>query len=506
VKSKKSLGFSAGIALFSLLAMVLLAAALTALAGVNLRSSMMATAQAGQTTAMKLLVELVAREGATIRLDGDSLRAGDHKLNDDYALVDKVGEVTGSVATLFARTETGGQVEFTRVATSIRKDDGSRAVGTLLARGAVYDAVLAALPYRGEADILGARYFTAYEPMRGADGSVLGVFFVGLRKSDFMDTVNRTVASLVWSSAVICVVLAAAFGLATMRTLRRQLGAEPAEIRAVAERLADGDLSLDDAGTRKTTGAYAAMVAMVERLGATIGSALDASARVGRASGEIRDAAGQLSKASAEQASAVEEVSASIEQIVAGTRNSAERAAMAETIARDLDAESRENGKSVENTLEAMKRIASAVSVIEEIASQTNLLALNAAIEAARAGDAGKGFSVVASEVRKLAERSQKSAGEITALAAESVATAEDSRRRLERMLESIGKSVDVMHEISASAREQETGALQVNQAVSVLDSVIQRNAAGAEELAASAEQLDSQSAALSDAISHFRL
>src|SRR5208337_1905334 len=115
-----------------------------------------------------------------------------------------------------------------------------------------------------------------------------------------------------------------------------------------------------------------------------------------------------------EQAASAEEVSSSMEEMAATTRQNTENAVATEALSRKVAEDALEGGRAVEDTVKAMKDIASSITIIEEIARQTNLLALNAAIEAARAGEAGKGFAVVASEVRKLAERAQKAASGIS--------------------------------------------------------------------------------------------
>jgi len=151
-----------------------------------------------------------------------------------------------------------------------------------------------------------------------------------------------------------------------------------------------------------------------------------------------------------------------------------------------------------------MKEIATKISIIEEIARQTNLLALNAAIEAARAGEHGKGFAVVASEVRKLAERSQTAAGEISGLSSRSVAIAEQAGEMLNKMVPDIQKTSDLVQEITAASKEQDTGAEQISKAIQQLDQVIQQNASASEEMASTSEELSSQAEQLQQSISYF--
>ena len=162
--------------------------------------------------------------------------------------------------------------------------------------------------------------------------------------------------------------------------------------------------------------------------------------------------------------------------------------------------------KRLSETVAAMKEIATKISIIEEIARQTNLLALNAAIEAARAGEHGKGFAVVASEVRKLAERSQSAAGEISSLSTRSVAIAEQAGDMLTKMVPDIQRTAELVQEITASSKEQDSGAEQINKAIQQLDQVIQQNASASEEMASTSEELSSQAEQLQHSISFFNI
>lgn len=219
---------------------------------------------------------------------------------------------------------------------------------------------------------------------------------------------------------------------------------------------------------------------------------------------QISSSSSDLSSATAEQASSLEETSSTLEQISTTIDSNADNAKSTESIATDAAQGSKETAEVIRNMVGQISEITEKVSVIEEIAYQTNLLALNATIEAARAGEYGRGFAVVAEEVRKLAEHSKSAANHISSLAKSSRKVAIESGELIEHMVPEIGRTADLVKEISTSSHEQALGVSEIKKAMNQLEAVTQNNSAMSEQLAATAEGLVEQNHSLAQAAAFF--
>ena len=277
-------------------------------------------------------------------------------------------------------------------------------------------------------------------------------------------------------------------------------------ITAGAREVSQGNLMVELKERSSNDELMKALVAMVKQLSIVISEVKSAADNVAAGSLEMSSGAENLSHGASEQAAAAEEASSSMEEMTANIRQNADNAQQTEKIAVKSADDAKEGGKAVAETVAAMREIAGKITIIEEIARQTNMLALNAAIEAARAGEHGKGFAVVASEVRKLAERSQQAAREISDLSSSSVEVAERAGEMLVRMLPNIRRTSELVQEINAASREQDSGAGQINKAIQQLDQVIQQNASAAEEMASTAEELSSQAEQLQGSVAFFTI
>ncbi len=244
----------------------------------------------------------------------------------------------------------------------------------------------------------------------------------------------------------------------------------------------------------------------VSKLSQVVAEVNSSAAALSEATSQVSATAQSLSGASSEEAASIEETSASIEQMTGSISQTADNAKATNAMATKASAEATEGGEAVRSTVNAMKQIAQKITIIDDIAYQTNLLALNAAIEAARAGEHGKGFDVVAAEVRKLAERSQVAAQEISTVATSSVELAERAGSLLDTIVPNIKKTSDLVEEIAAASAEQTTGVNQINSAVTQMSQVTQQNAASSEELAATAEQMSAQAELLKNSMGFFKV
>ena len=278
------------------------------------------------------------------------------------------------------------------------------------------------------------------------------------------------------------------------------------EITANAKKVAQGNLMVELKKRSENDELMESLTMMVTKLREVVMEVQAAADNVASGGQQLSSTAQQMSQGATEQAASAEEISSSMEEMASSIKQNTDNAMQTEKIAVKSASDARDGGKAVNETVAAMKEIATKISIIEEIARQTNLLALNAAIEAARAGEHGKGFAVVASEVRKLAERSQSAAGEISKLSSSSVAIAEQAGEMLNKMLPDIQKTAELVQEISASSREQDSGAEQINKAIQQLDQVIQQNASAAEEMASTTEELSSQAEQLKSTVAFFTI
>lgn len=317
------------------------------------------------------------------------------------------------------------------------------------------------------------------------------------------------------------VLMALVLGWLLTRSLTRQLGGEPAQVAAIANAIAQGDLTgRIDAGSAAPGSVMLAMHTMQQSLRKLVASVLASSDSI--ASGATQIAAGNadLSRRTEEQAANLTETAAAMEELASTVQSNADAAQQAAQRAASASVSASRGGEVVSDVVATMagindssKRIVDIIGVIDSIAFQTNILALNAAVEAARAGEQGRGFAVVAGEVRSLAQKSASAAKDIKSLIDDSVIRVETGSRLVDsagEVMQGIVKEVqhvtELMSEISAATKEQTTGLAQINEAVLQLSDATQQNAALVEESATASHSLSEQADMLVDTVSSFKV
>ncbi|TRW94343.1 methyl-accepting chemotaxis protein [Candidatus Methylobacter oryzae] len=294
------------------------------------------------------------------------------------------------------------------------------------------------------------------------------------------------------------------------------------DVNTVMENMAEGDLT--SAITNEYEGVYAEcknnINSTLAKLSEFIIQIRDAADFIDSSSQEMASGNNNLSHRAEQQAASLEETAASMEELASTVKNNAQNTVQATEVVNLASQLAQKGGGVVQSAIAAMQeinessnKIAEIIGVIDEIAFQTNLLALNASVEAARAGEQGRGFSVVATEVRNLAQRSATAAQQSNELIQNSVqkvragtAFVNETGAALTEIVESVAKVGDIVAHIASASSEQSAGIEQVNQAVSQMDDITQQNAALAEQAAAGSIAMSEQSTNMTQLLSFFRV
>ncbi|MGL4976085.1 MAG: methyl-accepting chemotaxis protein [Bosea sp. (in: a-proteobacteria)] len=416
-----------------------------------------------------------------------------------HAVVDRVSQIAGGTATIFKWDAARG--DFVRMTTSVKKADGTRAVGTVLGTSnPVFAVIKAGKPFVGEAVILGRPYFTSYVPIVTADNAISGILYVGILREQYdamKDRLLSAIATATLLTAALALVLAGIFltrGLKPLlqlagclrelaagklntevpyRSRQDAIGHMAAAVQSLRASLID-KAAMQDEDTRRVDDERARARILQDTcssLDATVARSVELVLKTATELSSSADGVRHSATGSAKSAEHVGKACASATENVRSAASAAEELNMViKEISHQIQSGSQVSSQAVramDGTRELVGaldrsglRIGEVVSLISAIAEQTNLLALNATIEAARAGDAGRGFAVVASEVKQLATQTAHATEEIR----KQVAEMQGATGQAVEAIGSLGETVQQIDHITmsiAGAIEQQSAATQ---------------------------------------------
>lgn len=440
------------------------------------------------------------------QVKNNKLYKGQTQINGNEEIVDLLGEKTGDTITIFQGD--------TRVATNVMKN-GERAVGTQASSEVIAAVLKKGKRFYGQADVAGSSYQTAYMPLKDQNGNIIGMLYTGANQS-ILASLTQSLFIQFAIVLVIVIMVSVILVLVFTRKINKRLNA----LKSAFESAGNGDMTIevsDKTGDElsELSVYYNKMrmklndtIQTVQQSALQLASAsqqLSAGAEeTNQASEKITEAVQQIANGAQDQITRIENSESSLKQASADIRDiSANTAAIADkgqlaqskadigqkeiaNVQAQMDAihqSIQKSGEIIHQLDGRSKQIEQILSVITQIADQTNLLALNAAIEAARAGEQGKGFAVVADEVRKLAEESQQSAGQISKLIIEIQKDMNRSARSVEHVKTEAAEGVTMIQRTRDAFKEIAAATGEISAEISDLSASVTNISASAHQI-----------------------
>lgn len=503
-----------------------------------------------QNAATGALISLDSVSSESFTLEDGKLYKGDYNVTDNMGLIDYYAESNDVEITFFYGD--------TRKATTIKDDKGERIVDTkagdkicdeVLDKGNTYTST--------DAVVNGEDYYGYYMPVRDTDENIIGMVFAGRARGEISHYITARIIFIVIIAAImyfVCVILSFVVSdrkfilpIRKLSNVARELAKGNINQKIekesnnefgdltddfillmdnigkqahVAERMADGDLTVKYTPASEVDVMGHAIVKMVDDNNTNLGIISGAAARMVTGAQEISTASNSLAEGTTEQASAIEEITASIEGIAQTAKVNAEDAAKADGLVKKTKEEAALGNEQMKNLIKAMddinessENISKIMKIIDDISFQTNIIALNASVEAARAGVHGKGFAVVAEEVRSLAGKSAEAAKNSAEMIEDSIKKVKIGSRlaaETETALEEIHSSVEnvagIVDGIAQSSGNQSASVSQVNAGIMQIANVVQTNSATSQQCAASSTELANLADQLRMAVDRYKL
>jgi methyl-accepting chemotaxis protein len=305
---------------------------------------------------------------------------------------------------------------------------------------------------------------------------------------------------------VICTLFTLLSGSYIIKHILKLLGGEPEQVAAITKSISKGDLRFQLGKSSEYHGVMKSVVVMTEKLKGIISGIYHNSYNIASAGKQFSETSQKISVGAINQSSLVEDISARIEIVKQKTGSNLATAIETDKIAmQSMDSMHKIKDQS-DLSLLSSNKIADKVQIIDQITFQTKILALNTAVEAARVGDAGNGFQVIADEIQRLAEVSKQAAIEIKRLTDENQNMTGLVRNNVSETMKAIEKTSELVRNIAEASKDQDTNINQISTSVYHLHAVSQENAAVSEEMAESTEELEKQIIELKQMVSYFKV